>query len=166
MSLKEYRVGLVVARCGLTDRQLTEISRNLRMISQVLTEDGHVLVRVPGFTDVGPAFGVAEAVLKLRGGKVRMEPYAFKAGHNDTAARIIADMEDFKADEVWCCPEQTHFGKSAARTNQVYALGVKSPLARPGQYKKIPPWKDEFAAPLKNTRAAQQKRKAMKGPLW
>lgn len=162
MSITEYAVGLVVPRCGLSERQLAEVTRRIRETAGLMHPEGVLTLLVPGFESGATQDGVPAEVLNLRRlSKVRLRTYVVRSRDGETAARIVADMELARADEVWCCPEMTHTGRSQARANQVYALGTAR--SRPGRYKKIPPWVEGPGPEVQKKATAK---KTMKGPLW
>ena len=168
--LRDYRVGLVVPRCGINAAQVTEITRRLRDITKLLPENGVLHVKVPGYAAAEWPEGAQTEVMNL-GRLFRVDLEVVEVPPRAGAPWIcdymegrvfVAGMPRFLADEVWCCPEITHRGRSMARANQVNRLGQSG--AKPARYKVIPPWVEAPAPPEKAAKKANKQR--LERPLW
>lgn len=158
--IRDYRVGLVVPRCGINDAQVAEATRRLRGIAALLPEDGRILVDVPGYPGSEWPAGAPQEVVNL-GRLFRVSLSVVPVDPRHAARSICAYLEGrFGADEVWCCPEVTQGGRSMARVNQVLKIGRAG--RHHARYKVIPPWVGASAG--KEVKKVNKQR--LEKPLW
>lgn len=149
--VRDYRVGLVVPRCGINASQVAAITLRLRQAAALLPGDGALTLRVPAYEDAAADGAIQAEVLNLG----RLHKVHFVVDRPAPAPQIVVALRD--CDEVWCCPEITHTGRSKARANAVYQLAQQTEWA--ARYKRIPPWVEvpapqraEKVKPKKETR--------------
>lgn len=151
--VREYCVGLVVPRCGINAAQVSAITQRLRQAAELLPDDGALTLRVPAYEDAA-ADGAIQAEVRNLG---RLHKVRLVVDRPAPAAQLLVALRD--CDEVWCCPEITHTGRSRARVNAVYQLAQQT--ARAARYKRIPPWVE---SPLADANKKTKKERMF--PLW
>lgn len=161
MSLfKDYRIGLVVSRVGLTEGQLANVRQRLSEIASFIEDGGHIELYVPGWDVEDPEGSIPPEVANLQyKDKVRVCFLGLRAHEGGAAQAIRVQLElTSRCDEIWCCPALSHTGRSQARVAQVYELGRAGHRGR--LYQRIGPWVEMPQAPVKKIKKAAPKGKA------
>lgn len=145
----DYRVGIVIPKAGINERQLAEIGRRLDAIAKILPEYGRIQVYVPGFDLADAEATVVRNLCNLleRKGKVQQTYLPMAGDHKAGVAHSIVYTlgQRLCCDEVWCCPAEGQNARSVARVAQVWRLAQAG--ERPARYKQIPPWVEPPAPP-------------------
>lgn len=147
--VRDYRVGIVIPKAGINERQLAEIGRRLDAVAKLLPADGIIHVYVPGFNLADAEASVVRALCNVleRKGKVRQTYLPMAGDHKAGVAHAIVEALGgrLNCDEIWCCPAEGQHARSVARVAQVWKLVQAS--ERAARYKQIPPWVEPPAPP-------------------
>lgn len=167
MSLfKNYKIGIVVSRVGLTDTQLAVVRHKLSEVARYVENGGHIELYVPGWNIDNPEGSLTPEVANLQyKDKVRVCFIGLRSHERGAAAAIVRELERLRrCDEIWCCPALSHTGRSQARVAQVYELGRAGPVGR--LYKRIGPWVEMPDTSRPKKKAKEHQRKEQKEWLW
>ena len=142
--LKDYNIGLVINRCGVTDNQLANIIMRLKAIARCVETGGKITVMIPGFNLHFPELTIPDELMNLQYKEAvvviavpchpRQRP---KEGY-DPISKMRHDLHD--CDEVWCCPGSNQGGTlSRTRAGRLYQDSLGD-YWRSLRYKLIHPW--------------------------
>lgn len=140
MTIKTYRIGLVVGNLGLNGNQLRVIRDNLKFISKSLEAYGQVLVIVPAMTRKDLERGVSAEFRKLSGiEKVEVTQTTGSCTLKGAVSWLYAELKD--CDEVWCCLGEKQDARLVKTVvNQLYLLAQQIGGEQARVFKKIPAW--------------------------
>jgi hypothetical protein len=138
MAIQDYRVGIVVAKCGLNENQLAAVIDRLAQIAKVI--EGKIELYAPGYDLNDPEGSVPPEVSNLRyKEKVRICYLGVDRRERGAAEMIHYELNHkLGCDEIWCCPADGQLAGSIARVAQVWRLGQASRFAV--RHKIIQPW--------------------------
>ena len=172
MLFKDYKIGIVVGRVGLTESQLAVVRQRLTQVANYIEDGGRIELYVPGWDVEDPEGSIPPEVANLQyKDKVQVCFLGLRSHEGGAAEAIRVELElTRRCDEIWCCPGFAHGGRSQARVAQVYALGQAGARAR--VYKRIAHWVEmpDAVAPKKGkpkpkAKAKKHQRKERKKEL-
>lgn len=158
--MTEYRVGIVVPNCGLSDNQVADLGARLKFIRQYIGPEGSLVILAPAINLREPMELPSQitGVLQYRTQCEVRELPALKGSAGLSAGAFLVDQLK-SCDEVWCCTAPGQGALSKSRPADVYRRAQALPMREATRFKPVPAWVMQAQA---HEAAKKSKRKELK----